>query len=81
MTLLSLCTPLNFRTMRSPCCLCVCLPALNIFVFYAVLVISKESMRLVPPRTFCYTLLMSLELRVSFHICVTAGRIGMYPQI
>jgi hypothetical protein len=42
----------NGRLMRSPCCLCVCLPPF-FFVFYTVLVVSKERKRLVLPRTPC----------------------------
>jgi hypothetical protein len=46
---LSLClSPLFFRLMRSPCCVCVYL-SLNCFIFYAVPVISKESRRLFSP--------------------------------
>jgi hypothetical protein len=53
------------RPMRSPCCLCVPLSLLgngpstwvfpNLFVFYAVLVISKETRQEVLPRTSCYS--------------------------
>jgi hypothetical protein len=39
------------RFMRLPCCLCVCLFALNCFVIYVVRGVPKESRRLILPRT------------------------------
>jgi hypothetical protein len=52
--------------MRSPCCLsvypfvsvplCVCVSPPNIFVFYAVRLVSKESRRLVLPKMSCIVL-------------------------
>jgi hypothetical protein len=64
------------RLMRSPCCLCVCVPPnvlcimrsptslyvcvflLNIFVFYAIHVVSMERRRFVLPRTSCWKLVL-----------------------
>jgi hypothetical protein len=57
------------RLMRAPCPFCV--PPPNIFFFYAVRVISKESRQLVFPRTCCFFLswlqsVFILALFVSF---------------
>jgi hypothetical protein len=54
---LCLCIPHpNFvgRLMSSPYCLCVSLSTNFFLIFRAVLVVSKESIRLVVPRTPCY---------------------------
>jgi hypothetical protein len=47
--------------MRPPGCLCVCVPH-NFFVFYVVLVVSKESKRLGFPRNSCLWFVLTYSL-------------------
>jgi hypothetical protein len=54
--------------MISSCSLCICISLcapLNFFVFSAVRVVSKESGRLVLPRTFCLYSVYCLDQRIN----------------
>jgi hypothetical protein len=51
-SLLSLFRKNKIRLMKSPSCLCV---SLSFFLFYAVLLVSKESRLLILPRTSCFS--------------------------
>jgi hypothetical protein len=53
--------------MKSPCCLCLCIPP-HILVFYAVCVASKESKQLVLHRTSCVCYEIML-LSVGVFVC------------
>jgi hypothetical protein len=58
------------RLMISPCCLCVCVSPSNFFVFCVVRVVSKESRRLVLPRSACNILPSSISLCLLFTFCL-----------
>jgi hypothetical protein len=57
--------------MKLPCCLCVYLcVALNFFVPCGVRLVSKESRRLILPRTSCFLYLCSDEILVTYLVTI-----------